>query len=289
MLDQRIDAATQRFAVLGESLSHTWSPQIHNSLFAAAKRNAIYLPITVPKDSLASAVDVLRSCFGGFNVTIPYKERIMPLLDEIDDAAKACGAVNTVENRNGRLIGHITDGLGMLRAIEESGIATQKVDVLILGGGGAARVAAYSFLQQGGTVMFAVRNREKGLVLLRELAATQKDGEKRLALCTLDNISDCAYDILINCTPVGMYPKMDACPVSESVVVRCRAVFDAVYNPRRTRLLDIAVHNGIPAVEGLGMLFYQAVEAEKLWFGQSIGVTGREQNAIYRQLLEQMK
>ena len=118
MLDERIGAGTQRFAVLGKSLGHTWSPYIHNTVFAACGRDAVYLPITVPKDKLSSAVDVLRSCFAGFNVTIPYKERIMPLLDEIDAAARACGAVNTVENRNGRLIGHITDGLGMLSALD---------------------------------------------------------------------------------------------------------------------------------------------------------------------------
>ena len=112
MLDERISASTLRFAVLGESLKHTWSPYIHNSLFAASGRDAVYLPITVPKDKLASAVDVLRSCFAGFNVTIPYKEQIIPLLDEVDDAVRACGAVNTVENRDGRLIGHNTDFSG---------------------------------------------------------------------------------------------------------------------------------------------------------------------------------
>ena len=83
---------TKRFAVLGESLAHTWSPQIHNSLFAAAGLDAVYLPVTVPGDKLSSAVDVLRSCFAGFNVTIPFKERIIPLLDEVDDAVRACGA-----------------------------------------------------------------------------------------------------------------------------------------------------------------------------------------------------
>ena len=94
MLDKRISARTLRFAVLGESLAHTWSPQIHNSLFAAAGLDAVYLPVTVPGDKLSSAVDVLRSCFAGFNVTIPFKERIIPLLDGVDDAVRACGAVN---------------------------------------------------------------------------------------------------------------------------------------------------------------------------------------------------
>jgi len=267
MLDERIGAGTRRFAVLGESLGHTWSPYIHNSLFSACGRDAVYLPVTIPRDKLSSAVDVLRSCFSGFNVTIPYKERIIPLLDEIDDAARACGAVNTVENRDGRLIGHITDGLGMLSAIEKGGVATHGVHALILGGGGAARVAGYEFLARGGRVTYAVRNVEKGERLARELGGAHPDFAARIAVCPLDNIEG-AYDILINCTPVGMYPHADAAPVSEAIVARCAAVFDAVYNPRETRLLACARALSIPAIEGLGMLFDQAVEAQRFWFGE---------------------
>lgn len=267
MLDERIGAGTQQFAVLGESLGHTWSPYIHNTVFAACGRDAVYLPITVPKDKLSSAVDVLRSCFAGFNVTIPYKERIMPLLDEIDAAARACGAVNTVENRNGRLIGHITDGLGMLSALEKGGVRTHGVHALILGGGGAARVAGYEFLTRGGRVTFAVRNEEKGRALARELGDTQPDGAARIVICPLAEIPG-AYDVLINCTPVGMYPRTDACPVEDGVISRCAAVFDAVYNPRTTQLLARAQALSIPTVEGLGMLFDQAIEAQRFWFGE---------------------
>lgn len=287
MLDQRISAKTLRFAVLGESLAHTWSPQIHNSLFASAQIDAVYLPVTVPRNQLQSAVDVLRSCFSGFNVTIPYKERIMPLLDEVDEAAQVCGAVNTVENRNGRLIGHITDGLGMLRAIEEKGVKTDAADVLILGGGGAARVAAYEFLVRGGRVQLAVRNTDKGNVLARELADTQKDGMSRISVATLDCTAK-THDILINCTPVGMYPNSDACPVSDLVIGSCGAVFDAVYNPRETRLLQIAREKGRVTVEGLGMLFYQAVEAERIWFGEERIAPNEKQKEIYQELLDTM-
>lgn len=138
MLNERIGPETARFAVLGQSLPHTWSPYIHNSLFDAAGLDAVYLPVTVSPERLGSVTDVFRSCFSGFNVTIPYKEKILPFLDDIDEAAQVCGAVNTVEIRNGRMIGHITDGLGMLRAIEERGVETHQADVLILGGGGAA-------------------------------------------------------------------------------------------------------------------------------------------------------
>ena len=282
MLNERIGPMTARFAVLGQFLPHTWSPYIHNSLFDAAGIDAVYLPVTVPLECLGSAADVFRSCFSGLNVTIPYKEKIIPFLDEIDDAVQACGAVNTVEIRNGRMIGHITDGLGMLRAIEEKGVETAQADVLILGGGGAARVAGYEFLSRGGRVTFAVRNMQKGGALVNELAKTQKDGAHRLSVRLLTACAD-AHDILINCTPVGMYPHTDACPVSEDVIARCKAVFDAVYNPRETRLLALAKQKGIPAIEGLGMLFYQAVEAQKFWFDDRIA-SKNEQSRIYSEL-----
>lgn len=282
MLNERIGPETARFAVLGQSLPHTWSPYIHNSLFDAAGLDAVYLPVTVPPERLGSVTDVFRSCFSGFNVTIPYKEKILPFLDDVDEAARVCGAVNTVEIRNGRMIGHITDGLGMLRAIEERGVETHQADVLILGGGGAARVAGYAFLSRGGRVTFAVRDAQKGDALAHALAQTQQDGLRRLSVRPLADCAE-AHDILINCTPVGMYPHVDACPVSADAIARCRAVFDAVYNPRETRLLALARQNGLPAIEGLGMLFYQAVEAQKFWFGDRIA-SKAEQSRIYSEL-----
>ena len=282
MLNERIGPETARFAVLGQSLPHTWSPYIHNSLFDAAGLDAVYLPVTVPPERLGSVTDVFRSCFSGFNVTIPYKEKLLPFLDDVDEAAQVCGAVNTVEIRNGRMIGHITDGLGMLRAIEERGVKTHQADVLILGGGGAARVAGYAFLSRGGRVTFAVRDAQKGNALAHALAQTQQDGLRRLSVRPLADCAE-AHDILINCTPVGMYPHVDACPVSADVIARCGTVFDAVYNPRETRLLTLARQNGLPAIEGLGMLFYQAVEAQKFWFGDRVA-SKAEQSRIYSEL-----
>ena len=282
MLNERIGPETARFAVLGQSLPHTWSPYIHNSLFDAAGLDAVYLPVTVRPERLGSVTDVFRSCFSGFNVTIPYKEKILPFLDDVDEAARVCGAVNTVEIRNGRMIGHITDGMGMLRAIEERSVETHQADVLILGGGGAARVTGYAFLSRGGRVTFAVRDAQKGDTLAHALAKTQQDGLRRLSVRPLADCAE-AHDILINCTPVGMYPHVDACPVSADVIARCGAVFDAVYNPRETRLLALARQNGLPAIEGLGMLFYQAVEAQKFWFGDRVA-SKAEQSRIYSEL-----
>ena len=143
-------------------------------------------------------------------------------------------------------------------------------------------MAGYAFLSRGGRVTFAVRDVQKGDALAHALAKTQQDGLRRLSVRPL---ADCAetHDILINCTPVGMYPHIDACPVSADVIARCGAVFDAVYNPRETRLLTLARQNGLPAIEGLGMLFYQAVEAQKFWFGDRIA-SKDEQSRIYSEL-----
>lgn len=285
-LDKRVGPATARFAVLGEHLAHTWSPYIHNSLFAAARRDAVYLPVTIPPAALTSAVDVFRSCFGGFNVTIPYKEQIIPLLDALDDTARACGAVNTVICQSGHLTGYNTDGAGMLRAIEEGGVSTHGVSALILGGGGAARAAGYAFLAHGGRVTFAVRDAEKGRKLARALADTQSDGHARLSVCPLDRVSG-AHDLLVNCTPVGMTPNAGVSPVDAQAVARCGAVFDAVYNPRRTRLLELADRLGRTGIEGLGMLYYQAVEAQRIWFGET-GVDAQTERKIYEALLAQL-
>ena len=128
-------------------------------------------------------------------------------------------------------------------------------------------MAGYEFLTRGGRVTFAVRNEEKGRALARELGDTQLDGAARIGVCPLTEIPG-AYDVLINCTPVGMYPRTDTCPVEDGVISRCAAVFDAVYNPRTTQLLARAQALSIPTVEGLGMLFDQAIEAQRFWFGE---------------------
>lgn len=265
-LNVRVDASTLRFALLGGALPHTWSPQIHNSLFDACALNAIYIPLPiVDAAALPSAMDVLRQSFSGFNVAIPYKEAVIPFLDELDEAAAACGAVNTVRvSERGLLTGYITDGLGMMRALQEACVDTDGADALVLGNGGTARVAAYEMLRRGGRVTLAVRNPERGRALAAALAQTQKDGAGRIACTALSDITG-AHDLLINCTPVGMYPHSGVSPVEEDVVKRCGAVFDAVYNPPQTKLLEYAQRNGVQAVGGFGMLFYQAVEAQKIW------------------------
>ena len=283
---KRIGPETARYAVLGEHLAHTWSPYIHNTLFEAAHADAVYLPMTIDREHLGSAVDVLRYCYRGFNVTIPYKEQILPYMDELDTRASVMQAVNTVEVRDGRLIGHITDGLGMMRAIQECGICVDRVNTLVLGGGGAARVAGYEILERGGTVTFALRNPDKAQRLMDSLAPAFPDGTARIHAAVLDR-AEGRYDLIINCTPVGMYPNMDACPISAEVICSAGAVFDAVYNPRETVFLRTARQAGIPAAEGFGMLYYQAVEAERFWDPANLPDES-VQSQIYESLLRQL-
>lgn len=266
MINTYVDASTQRFALLGGSLPHTWSPQIHNSLFDAAQINAIYIPMPFAAGHLQAVVEVMRASFSGFNVTIPYKEMIIPYLDALSNAAIACGAVNTVEvTSGGKLIGHITDGLGLCSALREASVVVDGVRSLILGNGGAARVAAYELLVRGGDVTIAARDINKAQKLMNELTEGVPCAKGRVYACMLDAVEG-AYDLLINCTPVGMYPHVGASPVTREVVSRCAAVFDMIYNPAQTQLMQYAQLEGIKNIGGFGMLFYQAVEAQQIWF-----------------------
>lgn len=268
-----IDASTRKFALLGARLPYTWSPQIHNTLFSARGLNAVYLPLAVGEYSLASAVDVLRQSFAGFNVTIPYKEAIIPLLDELDDTASACGAVNTVTvGENGSLTGYNTDGIGLARALEEAWVSLDDISAVIVGGGGTARVAAYEMLRRENRVTIAVRDPARAEKLVTDLAALQEDGRSRVRLISLEELEgeNREYDLLIHCTPLGTFPQTEGCAVTEGVAGRCHAVFDAVYNPSETRLLARANAQGSKCVGGFGMLFYQAVEAQRRWLGGSL-------------------
>ncbi len=269
-IDTRVSADTRKFALLGERLPYTWSPQIHNSLFAARAIDAVYLPMTVPPSALASAVDVLRCTFSGFNVTIPYKEAIIPFLDELSPAASACGAVNTVViGESGELTGHITDGVGLAHALQEAWMDHDGADVLIIGGGGTARVAAFEMLARKNRITIAVREEKRAGKLFADLKAAQKLGEQRVRLISLATLEqeDQPYDLLIHCTPLGTFPQSDACAVSAAVVSRCASVFDVVYNPPVTPLIELAERDGCKTANGFGMLFYQAVEAQRLWLG----------------------
>lgn len=259
----------KRFALIGHPLGHSMSPFLHDRLFAAAGVSASYELIDTATEHLQETVRRLRE-YDGFNITIPYKEAVMPFLDEVDEKASFFGSVNTVRNENGRLTGHTTDGDGFLFALAAAGV-TAMDRVLLLGSGGASRAMGGTALLAGAKLIrIAARSPERAEPLVRDLRTLA--ASKGLC-CTVEVLPFTAvetddgsrFDLLVNGTPVGMHPHTEGCPVSESVIRRCTAVFDAVYNPDETVLLKTAEQLGKTAVHGIGMLCGQAAAAQELW------------------------
>ena len=281
MLNDRIRPTTKRFALLGEHLGHTYSPMIHNTIFDLASADAVYLPLPFPQTALPEAVAFLRTCFGGFNVTIPYKEKIVPYLDELHGSAAIFGAVNTVVLRDRRLLGYNTDGLGFIRALREADIPVDRQRVLLLGGGGAARAVACEMLWRGGSVTLATRREQSALTLREALAKHLAGAANGVGWMPFDAIRG-EYDLMVNCTPLGMMPNESACPADEKAISRCASVFDLVYNPGETMLLQRARAQGKKAAGGLGMLYYQALEAQKLWFGEPL-LSAEQEQIVFEQ------
>jgi len=253
----KIDALTQLYGIIGHPVRHSLSPLIQNLAFTHLGINAVYLAFDVT--DLASAIAGVRALgIKGLSVTIPHKIDIMPFLDTIDEMAQKIGAVNTVVNQEGRLLGFNTDWTGAILALKEKGkIENEKY--VILGAGGAARAVAFGLKQEGAEVIIVNRTYEKGKALAKELNA------EALAWDQLSEVK--AYG-LINTTPVGMWPDVDRVPVDENIVVNFTLVMDAVYHPLETKLLRLAKKAGCICVDGLSMLVYQGAAQFTLWTGE---------------------
>ncbi|NLG93640.1 MAG: shikimate dehydrogenase [Clostridiales bacterium] len=252
------------YAVIGHPIAHTMSPFIHARLFSFNSIRAEYGVLDIPPQDLAERMDTLRS-LRGFNITIPHKQAIIPLLDGLDSKSVFYHSVNTVQNRNGRLTGFTTDGTGFCKALEAGG-ARLDGRTVILGAGGAGRVMAFEAALCGGTVTIAVR--PHGIEAARQLCADIQSKVKnaKADFCLLDEIRE-KMDLLANATPVGMYPNTEACPVSEEIIRNAACVFDAVYNPNETLLLRTARKNGVRTIGGISMLVWQAAAAQESWYG----------------------
>lgn len=264
-------------AVIGHPIGHTMSPFIHRRLFALESLPVTYQVLDVP--DLTAALPALRE-LDCFNITIPHKEAILPHLDWVEENARRFGSVNTVQVVGGQLRGWTTDGLGCRKALENHGISLEG-ELLLLGNGGAARALAFEAAQRCPALRLTIACREssqeKANALAREVAdyLRERGGRGfRLVVETYEELeAECmgqdapSFDLLLNATSVGMYPRVGVSPVSGEVVSRCAAVFDAVYNPGKTELLSLAEQAGVKAVGGMEMLVYQAVVAHELWFG----------------------
>ncbi|MFT3950473.1 MAG: shikimate dehydrogenase [Oscillospiraceae bacterium] len=271
------------YCVLGYPLKHTMSPPIHKRLFELRGRAFSYCVKELPPEVLAQEMPALRA-MSGFNVTIPHKVGIIPLLDELDETAARYGAVNCVCTKNGVSRGYNTDVDGFLRGLSAAG-GTLTGSVLLLGSGGVGRMMAIEATRAGGSLTIAVREQD-----LTECARVKADIAALVpdAQVTVTTLSAAAgsFDTLINATPLGMYPHLDGCAATDDVIARAGFVFDAVYNPGRTALLKKADALGIKNAGGMAMLVWQAVSAHEIWDGDSYA--DAEVEAIIREMEEQV-
>ncbi len=256
---------TKHYAVIGHPIGHTMSPFIHKRLFELSGIDADYGIIDIAPENLATVYAEKLKKLDGYNITIPHKQNIIPLLDEIDDKAKMYGSVNTVLNRDGIAKGFTTDPDGFIKAIEAAGIKLEG-RIMILGCGGVARTMAYEIALKGLEFEFAVRRADVGAAGLLCLDITKKIPDAKVSFGLIDQIIG-NVDVLINATPIGMYPNCDDQPIHNCAIGRCKSVFDAVYNPLETVLVKRARANGSIAEGGMSMLVWQAVVSHQHWDG----------------------
>jgi len=249
---------TRTVGLIGWPVEHSRSPAMHNAAFEALGLDWRYTLLPTPLDQLEAVVGRIRSGdLSGANVTIPHKQAVMAFLDEIDPAAQAVGAVNTIVPRDGRLIGFNTDTVGFKRSLLETGVVIKHQPCAVLGAGGSARAVVYVLRELGAHITIYARDVAKASVLSSEARA----------LSEVAHI-DPATRLIVNTTPVGLSPHVDASPWPAEVALPAQAlVFDLLNNPPRTRLMQQAEKQGLRAVNGWGMLVYQGAAAFKLWTG----------------------
>ncbi|MGM7683078.1 shikimate dehydrogenase [Cytobacillus sp. Hm23] len=256
---------TKLFGLIGCPVAHSLSPQMHNDAFGNLEIDAKYHAFHVEPENLENAILGCKALqIAGFNVTIPHKVSIMKYLDDIDQLAEQIGAVNTVVNNNGRLIGYNTDGPGYVRAL--ANIVTSQLNskkILIIGSGGAARGIYFSLAKHGvqsidicnRTMTTAVELVKQCQFDVQSSALTIHEAETRIP----------HYDIIINTTSVGMSPKTNAVPISTKNINKNHLVSDIIYNPLETKLLTEARNNGAVVQNGVDMFVCQGALAFETW------------------------
>lgn len=250
-----------KYGLLGARLGHSLSPQIHQEVFRQLGIEATYELIEVPTEKLADKVAELRKNYRGLNVTIPHKVAVMASLDYIAAEARAIGAVNTILFKDGRASGFNTDYFGFARLLEHNGLVPEGKDVCVLGTGGASRA-----------ILQCVKDvRAKSItVISRVIENAPEDIRAHYTVKTYEDLKTLDGDLLINCTPVGMFPNVEASPVDGAVMEHFAAAVDIIYNPAETKLMKLARQQGKPAVNGLFMLVAQAVAADEIWLERKL-------------------
>lgn len=238
-----------KYCVIGEKLTHSMSPQIHKRYFDYYKQDSTYVITQIPMEDMLGDCSGLLKEYDGFNVTVPYKEKVLKYLNGTSDEAKEIGAVNTVVNQGGDMYGFNTDPFGFESLLIHNDVAIKDKVFVVLGSGGASKSVCYILKKRGAKKVIVVTRKD-----------TSEEG-----YMTYSALESFKGDVLVNTTPVGMYPNVDNCPVSENAIANFDTVVDIVYNPVYTELLKAAVRLGKKAVGGLYMLVAQAMKSQEIW------------------------
>lgn len=244
----------KKFGLIGEKLPHSFSKILHTLMFKHLKLNYEYDLYEVDINTAKNIKEfILENNLDGINVTIPYKETVMCSLDEISKEAKEIGAVNTILNKDGKLIGYNTDYYGFLYTLKKYNINVQNNICVVLGTGGASKAIIQCLKDLKAKKIYIVsRNKENKSI----------NNESLIDYTDLKNING---EVLINTTPVGMYPNIDFSPVDENIVRNFNNVVDIVYNPLETKLMKISKEENVKACCGIDMLIMQGLKSEEIW------------------------
>ena len=269
----KIDGYTRLAAVVANPIKHSISPFIHNTAFEATNTNGVYLAWEVEGTDLAETVaNIRRYQMFGINLSMPYKEQVIPYLDQLSEEARLIGAVNTVVNREGTLIGYNTDGKGFFKSLPSFKISKKRL--VLLGAGGAAKaILAQAILDGVSQISVFVRSSSMGKTR-PYLEKIQNTTGFRVDLFALEDVQDLQdsitqADLLVNATSVGMDGSFQPIPTS-IVLPEKLLVADVIYQPFETPFLKWAKEQGNQSINGLGMLLYQAAEAFELWTGKEM-------------------
>ncbi len=266
-----ISGKTRVCGVIGDPIEHTLSPTIHNAAFNHLGLDFVFLAFRVKTADLENALRGMRGLgIHGLNVTMPHKNAVTAYLDELDEAVKFLGSTNTILNKDGKLSGFNTDGVGALKALRENGIELAEKKLLLLGAGGAAKAIAFSLAKEVGELVVLNRADGKSKELAERLTITLDKkvvGDALTPDAIADNLQD--SDVLINATSVGMNPAANQSIVPPQLLRSDLTVMDIVYNPVETKLAKNAKAAGAKVISGVEMLIYQGAASFEIWTGHS--------------------
>lgn len=258
-----ISGRTRVVGLLGYPVEHSLSPAMHNAAFEYLNLDYCYVTFPVRPEMLKDAINGVRALsLIGVNVTVPHKENVIPFLDEVSEEALFIGAVNTIKNDNGKLIGYNTDGKGFMQSLSEAGISIRDKKLLVVGAGGASRAIGYYLCKEASYLYLYDVDDNKAVSLKRHLNKIKGN----VSLADSNSVSDKDFfseiDVIINATPLGLKPD-DPMPVDASVINKNNIICDLIY--KETPLLREASKIGCKTIDGLGMLLWQGVFAFEIW------------------------